>query len=231
MIPVLLDLLGAGFVLVLTALAFPILKHYIIAWLDERRAGKQPPSAQPSHTAVTQPSAQTVNGSATANNLSRLNCPECQLGHIIEDRSGAICGRCGAGFSAEQLTSLRVRQVINSVSFGDAANTSGSVAPESTPSVATPQRRYIDLVLDDVKIGWMETYFVTILGSLRQGPVDAYYLPNPLEPEKSEFIAYFTTLDKAHAAIEKAYLKAQHKQQKQKAPWRASSELKSQRRP
>ena len=43
MMALLLDLLGAGFVLILTVLAFPILKHYIIAWIDERRDEKVDP--------------------------------------------------------------------------------------------------------------------------------------------------------------------------------------------
>jgi hypothetical protein len=209
MLGLIVDLLGAGFVLMLTALAFPILKHYLIKWIDEHLVCK-PASQTQTRGSQTNP-AQSPDNSTTpgvgSTNPVRLSCPECQQGRIIEDRSGALCGHCGTEFSAEQLASLRASLRSETAS----AATSLNSHQEATTSRDKPIPKQIELELEGVRIGWMDTYFVNILGTLRQGPVDAYYLP---EPDHSEFIGYFTSLDKAQAAIEKAYLKAQHQKQK-----------------
>ncbi len=79
------------------------------------------------------------------------------------------------------------------------------------PEPSKRERKVVEIVMEEVNIGWMETYFYEAFGKVRQGPVDAYMIPDPENPPENEFIGYFETMDKAHVAIEKAYLREQKK--------------------
>jgi|GEM_PF-2437728 len=151
---ILVEALGAGLLLLMGAIVFPIVKDYIKEWIEG------------------------IRGSRSAIQQTLLDPPK--------------------------------RQEATSPENSAATDEKTTTAPEKTDK-PQKERKLVEIVLNDLTIGWMETYFTEAYGKVRHGPVDAYMIPDAGFPQENEFIGYYDTLDKAHIAIEKAYLREQKK--------------------
>jgi hypothetical protein len=120
-------------------------------------------------------------------------CPECTRGYLVENNSGGVCNRCGSEFSKKQVQAIR-----------------NGETPTPLHKPAQVEHKRVEISLDDVKIGWLETTFLPHGNVMKRGSIDAYYLPDPANVKDDRFVGYFDDWDTAHAALEKAYYQSQH---------------------